>query len=58
MNRVANALEQTSNSRAAKPKRSISMTMQALAVITGALASGTAAGLLTYLIFPGGKSGK
>lgn len=57
-NRSTDAFEYASNSRAVKPKRSISMTMQALAVITGALASGTAAGLLTYLIFPGGKSGK
>lgn len=45
-------------SHTVKSKRSPSLTMQALAVITGALASGTAAGLLTYLIFPGGKSGK
>lgn len=47
-----------SSSHTVKSKRSPSLTMQALAVITGALASGTAAGLLTYLIFPGGKSGK
>ena len=32
--------------------------MQALAVITAALASGTAAGVLTYLLFPNGKPGK
>ncbi|OZG60022.1 transcriptional regulator [Bifidobacterium lemurum] len=33
-------------------KRPISIAMQALAIITGALASGTAAGLITYLMFP------
>lgn len=41
--------------RKPRSKRSLSMTMQMLAVITGALASGTAAGLITYLMFPGEK---
>lgn len=50
--------DHTSAFCSAKPKRSLSLAMQALAVITGALASGTAAGLLTYLIFPNGKSSK
>ena len=45
--------------RARKNKeRPLSTAMQALAVITAALASGTAAGVLTYLLFPNGKPGK
>lgn len=39
-------------------ERPLSTAMQALAVITAALASGTAAGVLTYLLFPNGKPGK
>ena len=35
-----------------------STAMQALAVITGALASGTAAGIITYLMFPDGGPNK
>lgn len=45
--------------RARKNKeRPLSTAMQALAVITAALASDTAAGVLTYLLFPNGKPGK
>lgn len=36
----------------AKERPPLSTAMQALAVITGVLASGTAAGILTYLMFP------
>lgn len=39
-------------------KPTLSTAMQALAVITGALASGTAAGIITYLMFPDGGPNK
>ena len=38
--------------------KKLSVAMQALAVITGLLASGAAAGMLTYFIFPDGDSSK
>lgn len=43
---------------AATGKPTLSTAMQALAVITGALASGTAAGIITYLMFPDGGPNK
>lgn len=43
---------------AAAGKPTLSTAMQALAVITGALASGTAAGIITYLMFPDGGPNK
>lgn len=43
---------------AAMGKPTLSTAMQALAVITGALASGTAAGIITYLMFPDGGPNK
>lgn len=56
---VAPASKPTAGRRARKNKeRPLSTAMQALAVITAALASGTAAGVLTYLLFPNGKPGK
>lgn len=56
---VAPASKPAAGSRARKNKeRPLSTAMQALAVITAALASGTAAGVLTYLLFPNGKPGK
>ena len=56
---VAPASKPAAGRRARKNKeRPLSTAMQALAVITAALASGTAAGVLTYLLFPNGKPGK
>ena len=56
---VAPASKPTAGRRARKnTERPLSTAMQALAVITAALASGTAAGVLTYLLFPNGKPGK
>lgn len=56
---VAPASKPADGRRARKNKeRPLSTAMQALAVITAALASGTAAGVLTYLLFPNGKPGK
>ena len=56
---VAPASKPAAGIRARKNKeRPLSTAMQALAVITAALASGTAAGVLTYLLFPNGKPGK
>lgn len=56
---VAPASKPAADRRARKNKeRPLSTAMQALAVITAALASGTAAGVLTYLLFPNGKPGK
>lgn len=56
---VAPASKPAAGTRARKNKeRPLSTAMQALAVITAALASGTAAGVLTYLLFPNGKPGK
>lgn len=56
---VASASKPAAGRRARKNKeRPLSTAMQALAVITAALASGTAAGVLTYLLFPNGKPGK
>lgn len=56
---VAPASMPAAGRRARKNKeRPLSTAMQALAVITAALASGTAAGVLTYLLFPNGKPGK
>lgn len=56
---VAPASKPAAGKRARKNKeRPLSTAMQALAVITAALASGTAAGVLTYLLFPNGKPGK
>lgn len=56
---VALASKPAAGRRARKNKeRPLSTAMQALAVITAALASGTAAGVLTYLLFPNGKPGK
>lgn len=55
---TASAVRQTADgrkrpsSRTAKPP--LSAAMQMLAVITAALASGTAAGVLTYIMFPDG----
>lgn len=43
---------------AATGKPTLSTAMQALAVITGALASRTAAGIITYLMFPDGGPNK
>ena len=43
---------------AATGKPTLSTAMQALAVITGALASGTAAGIITYLMFQDGGTNK
>ena len=43
---------------AATGKPTLSTAMQALVVITGALASGTAAGIITYLMFPDGGPNK
>ena len=43
---------------AATGKPALSTAMQALAVITGALASGAAAGIITYLMFPDGGPNK
>lgn len=43
---------------AATGKPTLSTAMQALAVITGALASGTAAGIITYLMLPDGGPNK
>ena len=57
--RPAPASKPAAGRRARKNKeRPLSTAMQALAVITAALASGTAAGVLTYLLFPNGKPGK
>lgn len=42
----------------AKTKRPLSIAMQVLAIITGALASGTAAGLIAFFSLPGGKNAK
>ena len=56
---VAPASKPVAGRRARKNKeRPLSTAMQALAVITAARASGTAAGVLTYLLFPNGKPGK
>lgn len=56
---VAPASKPAASRRARKNKeRPLSTAMQALAVITAALASGTAAGVLTYLLFPNGNPGK
>lgn len=56
---VAPASKPAAGRRARKNKeRPLSTAMQALAVITTALASGTAAGVLTYLLFPNGNPGK
>lgn len=56
---AAPASKPAAGRRARKNKeRPLSTAMQALAVITAALASGTAAGVLTYLLFPNGKPGK
>lgn len=56
---VAPASKPAAGRRARKNKeRPLSTAMQALAVITAALASGTAAGVLTYLLFPNGNPGK
>lgn len=56
---VAPASKPVAGRRARKnEERPLSTAMQALAVITAALASGTAAGVLTYLLFPNGKPGK
>lgn len=56
---VAPAAKPAAGRRARKNKeRPLSTAMQALAVITAALASGTAAGVLTYLLFPNGNPGK
>lgn len=56
---VAPTSKPAAGRRARKNKeRPLSTAMQALAVITAALASGTAAGVLTYLLFPNGKPGK
>ena len=56
---VAPVSKPAAGRRARKNKeRPLSTAMQALAVITAALASGTAAGVLTYLLFPNGKPGK
>ncbi|KAB7790291.1 helix-turn-helix transcriptional regulator [Bifidobacterium leontopitheci] len=49
---------QRTHERRTPPRNRLSTAMQALAVITAALASGTAAGVLTYLIFPDSGSAK